>query len=315
MKAWDAVAHGWAVAGAIGFALVGAAFAGVRLWGLAALLWIAGAAWYRLQMDRWFRRGRLRKEPFPEAWRELLRERVGYYRSLPSERRAEFEEQVRYFLQEHRFVGLGGVEATDELRLLASASAVMLVFHRPGDEYPRISEVLFYPRSFDEDYRVRGEERTIIGQNTSYGSVLLSAPDLRRGFREEASPSHVGLHEFAHALDRQGDRWDGLPAALSGEAADAWGRRLEDERKSILEGRSSLCPYGASNEAEFFAVATETYFKTPDVMRRRNPEIFAILERFYGPLPIIREPPDPAPGKRRPETAGPPGPREPQPPS
>ena len=62
---------------------------------------------------------------------------------------------------------------------------------------------------------------------------------------------------------------------------------------------------------EFFAVATETYFKTPDVLRRRNPELFRILEGYYGPLPRIRPHPDPEPGKRRPDESGPAGRREP----
>lgn len=307
------MARRWALAGAVGFAVVAAACAGAQAFLLAGLFGAAAPAWYALLTERWRRRARLAAEPFPEAWRRVLQEQVGYYAALDPERRAAFERQVRWFAEEHRFAGVGGQEATEELKVLAAASAVMLVFARPGEEYPRIGEILFYPRPFDEEFRIRGADRPISGMNTSYGSVVLSAPDLVRSFRNDRQAFHVGLHEFAHALDRHGDRWDGLPPGLSGEAASEWGRRLEPEMASILAGKSSLCAYGASDPVEFFAVATETYFKTPDVMRRRNPEIFAILERFYGTLPEIRPQPDPSPGKRRPDAASPPGPREPKP--
>ena len=311
MKEWDRIAHGWAMAGAVGFVVLGAALAANGLWALAAAFGIAAPFWYQGLMGRWGRRRRLAKEPLPESWTRILEEKVGYYRALDGGRRAAFARQLSWFLAEHRFVGVAGQEATEELKVLAAASAVMLVFGRPGDEYPRISEILFYPRTFDEDYRTQGAERPISGQNTSYGAVLLSAPDLLRSFREGGGEAyHVGVHEFAHALDRQGDRWDGLPQGFSPEAASTWSRRLGQEMEAIRGGKSALCAYGASHEVEFFAVASETYFKTPDVLRRRNPEVFAVLEGYYGPLPTIPPQPDPVPGKRRPDDAPPPGPRE-----
>ncbi len=40
--------------------------------------------------------------------------------------------------------------------------------------------------------------------------------------------------------------------------------------------------YASTNEAEFFAVATETYFERPDELQRSLPELYAELRRFYG---------------------------------
>ena len=39
--------------------------------------------------------------------------------------------------------------------------------------------------------------------------------------------------------------------------------------------------YGATNEAEFFAVATEVFFEKPKQMRRELPELYEILRKFY----------------------------------
>jgi len=44
---------------------------------------------------------------------------------------------------------------------------------------------------------------------------------------------------------------------------------------------SALDPYAATNEAEFFAVATETYFLQPVELRADYPELFTVLQDFY----------------------------------
>ena len=42
-----------------------------------------------------------------------------------------------------------------------------------------------------------------------------------------------------------------------------------------------LDTYGATNPAEFFAVATETFFERPCELRAGHPELYAELKRFY----------------------------------
>jgi Mlc titration factor MtfA (ptsG expression regulator) len=46
-------------------------------------------------------------------------------------------------------------------------------------------------------------------------------------------------------------------------------------RKSVMRS------YGATNPAEFFAVATETFFEKPDQLRRKRPELFEELKGYY----------------------------------
>jgi Mlc titration factor MtfA (ptsG expression regulator) len=40
--------------------------------------------------------------------------------------------------------------------------------------------------------------------------------------------------------------------------------------------------YGATNEAEFFAVATESYFEKPRQMKKLLPDLYEELQSFYG---------------------------------
>jgi Mlc titration factor MtfA (ptsG expression regulator) len=51
-----------------------------------------------------------------------------------------------------------------------------------------------------------------------------------------------------------------------------------------------LRDYGATNEAEFFAVATESYFEKPRQMKTHAPDLYRELQEFYGGDPAGDEP-------------------------
>ena len=49
-----------------------------------------------------------------------------------------------------------------------------------------------------------------------------------------------------------------------------------------------LDAYGATDHAEFFAVATEAFFEKPREMCTRHPELYAVLGEYYGQDPAAR---------------------------
>jgi Mlc titration factor MtfA (ptsG expression regulator) len=55
------------------------------------------------------------------------------------------------------------------------------------------------------------------------------------------------------------------------------------------QGRpSSLDTYGATNPAEFFAVATESFFEAPVNLREQHPELYEELRLYYQQDPAAR---------------------------
>ena len=42
-----------------------------------------------------------------------------------------------------------------------------------------------------------------------------------------------------------------------------------------------LSKYGATNPAEFFAVATESFFEKPRQMKKRHPDLYEELRLYY----------------------------------
>jgi MtfA peptidase len=267
------------VAGAILGGALGAApgaFAGVALGSIAgALIWralTAGAV----------RRDRIRRAPFPDEWRRILEDRYDHYHRLPAALRARFESDVAVFLTETRITGIE-IEATLELRLLVAASAATLTAGWEGDHWEHLAEVLLYRRNFGRDYSFEASD--LAGQAHPWGTVILSVPALEDSFDDPDDGFHVGLHEFAHLLDVEQTRFDGVPRGLGPARAQEWLDLVDFEMDRLHRGKSLLDPYAGESPAEFLAVAVETFFERPLEMRERHREIYAVLRDYFGQDP------------------------------
>lgn len=252
---------------------------GAALGGLGGLL--VGLAAQRAAGRGAARRSAALAAPFPPDWRALLLDRYDHFERLDAAWRARFEDDVRLFLAQKRLTGVG-VEVDDELRLLVAASAVTLSAGWPDYEWDQLGEVLLYPDDFDRDYS-RGSERA--GEAHPWGTVILSVPALVESFEYPDDGFHVGLHEFAHLLDVERTHFDGIPVGLDGARAREWVDLAEREMARMLHGRSVFDDYGAHDPVEFLAVAVESFFEVPQAVRRRHPEVYAILSAYFGQDP------------------------------
>jgi Mlc titration factor MtfA (ptsG expression regulator) len=160
----------------------------------------------------------------------------------------------------------------------------MLLFGREDLDLPAGIDIVVYPDAFDDEYQVK-RKGEILGQAHAQGPVILSERALREGFARGADGQNVGVHEFAHMLDLEGARFDGTPAAMDGVAARAWAALAHREIARIARHRSILRQYGATNEAEFFAVASEAFFERPAALQEKHPELYQALREFYGQDP------------------------------
>jgi Mlc titration factor MtfA (ptsG expression regulator) len=241
-----------------------------------------GAALWRGLTARAARRERIRGQPFPEEWRRLLEERYDHYHRLPPGLRRRFEQQVALFLAEKRITGVE-VEASLELRLLVAASAATLTAAWEGDHWDHLAEVLLYRQDFGRDYSF--DEDDLSGQAHPWGTVILSVPALEESFDFPDDGFHVGIHEFAHLLDVDQTRFDGVPRGLDAARRREWLEVVDKEMDRLRRGKSVLDSYAAEDPVEFLAVAVETFFERPLALRQRHREVYAILRDYFGQDP------------------------------
>src|SRR5881227_3456657 len=118
------------------------------------------------------------------------------------------------------------------------------------------------------------------------GSLVLSWDAAKSGAHDPSDGKNVVLHEFAHQLDFEDFAADGVPNLRSRNDRLSWFRVMKMEfaalRAADETGVSTLLDtYGASNPAEFFAVATEAFFERPRALRRQHPKLYGEMERFF----------------------------------
>ena len=227
-------------------------------------------------------------QPFPPHWRSLLDEQLPLYRRLPAELRASLEPLVRGFLADIEFVGCQGFEITDEVRLIISTQACLLIVGYGLGAYEALRSVLVYPDEFvveerDEDEAgvVTEGERALSGQTFETARIILSWRDvLESGSGKDIY--NVVLHEFAHHLDHS------VGGTLSAPASnDVLEREYEALCDAVDRGEETLIdPYGAEHMEEFFAVATETFFEAPELLREWHPRLYDELRRVYRLNPV-----------------------------
>lgn len=236
---------------------------------------------------RALRRRRWMKRPLPDAWRAILEEHVPFYGWIPEAKRPRFEGMVQAFAHEKHFIPAAGMEIDDTVRVVISACAVRLVLHRDLSYFNRLTEIVVYPH----DYRHKDDDRRILGEAHHWGTVVLSWPAAIHGVGNPDDGHATAAHEFAHVLDRAGGAFDGTPVLDRFAAYAPWAEVMSDHFERLQRRgrkvRKVLRPYGATDEAEFFAVATESYFEKPRQMQEETPELYQEMQRFYGGHPAV----------------------------
>lgn len=217
------------------------------------------------------------------------------YARVPGDLRARLDGLTRAFIEEKEFIGCDGLQVSHGMRLTIAAQASLLVlgWRGPVGPYDQLRSVLVYPSQFivpeswhDEHGVVTEEQRVLAGQAFDAGRIVLSWEDV---LGRDGGPDayNVVIHEFAHYLDAEEGAMNGAPWLATAQARERWARVLGTEFAALREradrGEETLIDaYGAEDEAEFFAVATETFFEASRELADLHPALYAELAGFYG---------------------------------
>lgn len=250
----------------------------------------------------WFRehhRRNILAQPFPDAWLSFLTENVAHYALLTLEEQAELKQDIQVFCAEKCWEGVG-LDMTDEMQVTIAAQACILTLHREHDYYPNVESIILYPTGYQvkeiapQPGGILSETLSArLGEAWGNGPVVLSWADVQAGGRNDDDGRNVVLHEFAHKLDMRGGGANGVPRLDDDAEYDKWASVMHREYELLITDAehhhaSLLDPYGATNEAEFFAVSTECFFEKAVQMQQTHGSLYAVLRDFYRQDPAAR---------------------------
>jgi Mlc titration factor MtfA (ptsG expression regulator) len=240
-------------------------------------------------------RKELSKKPFPVEYTALLEKQLPFYKTLPDELKKRLHGKVLVFLDEVRFEGCGGLELDDEIRLTIAGQASMLLLNNEDSYYNIITTVLVYPSAYLAKQALPDgtikEESVRLGESWTTGTVVLAWDNVQQGIKNTNDGHDVVLHEFTHQLDQEDGSGNGAPILEGNSSYASWSRVLgkeykEHKKRTKKFKKTVMDRYGATNPAEFFAVATETFFEKPEQLQQKHPELFEELKNYYNIDPM-----------------------------
>ena len=258
-----------------------------------AVWWISSSQW-RLNRQR----SHVKSQPFPTPWRHILKKRFPYFKAMPTDLQLQLKKHIQVFIDEKQFVGCGGFDINDEVKVTIAAQACLLLLNRKTSYYPKLKQILVYPTAFIVEKNrtdiagVQSSQRNVLlGESWEYGKVVLSWNSTIAGAADPFDGSNVVIHEFAHQLDQEDGTANGAPPLRDITSYRSWSATLSQEFKQLQYCAQQHIPslfsyYGATNPAEFFAVISETFFERPMEFYQQHQKLYKELSQFYHLDPI-----------------------------
>lgn len=198
--------------------------------------------------------------------------------------KVKFEQRCLSFIQVTEFIG-HQLEVSNEDKLLIASGAVILAWGFERWHYVKVDSVILVPASFNENSEFGQQDSTIsglVGSHHLAGKMILSQAALHAGFSNDKDKRNVAIHEFAHLIDMADGECDGLPRQIVDAAfCLPWLNLVRQGIEDIDNKQSNIRQYGATNQAEFFAVLSEYFFEQPKMLKRKQPQLYDALQDFY----------------------------------
>jgi Mlc titration factor MtfA (ptsG expression regulator) len=245
------------------------------------------------------RRQRVRREIFEagfrEEWRKMCEARFRWWNRLDGNRRERLELLALELIATKKWEAARDFALTQEMMVVISVQAALLVLELPADSYRNVQAIIVHPTTLmlqgehsQVDGVVSDDPLPILGEANFNGPVLVAWDEVDSDSRHPRRGHNVVFHEFAHALDMLDGTTDGTPPLATREQFERWVEVCTHTYEQAVSGHGghSLDNYAGVNPAEFFAVATESFFSDPQTLKHEHSELYAVLEDFYRQDPL-----------------------------
>lgn len=248
------------------------------------------------------RREKLRAQPFLCEWEQALQDNVSLFQNLSVDEQVRVRRYVPVFVAEKHWEGCGGFTITPEVQATIGAQVAILTLGYDDEFFDHVQTILVYPDTYVAKHQSADEHGIVFegrspreGEAWYRGPVVLSWADLLADARRESDGGNLVLHEFAHQIDMlNGHRADGIPPLRSAAQFRRWSAVFRSAYEQLVADSEGgydtfFDPYGATDPAEFFAVATEAFFEQPRGLQYHHAELYDLFREFYRQDPAGRD--------------------------
>jgi Mlc titration factor MtfA (ptsG expression regulator) len=235
----------------------------------------------------------------PDEWEQIVDRHISSWPTFDRDERDTIEAHSDWLLRHKRWESARDFTLTDEMAVTIAVQASMLILGLSVDEYREVSAIVVHPSQMrshgtyagpvrgtvvDGDFPIHGEA------HGNRGPVLIAWDQAQAAGRYPGRGHNVVFHEFAHKIDMLDHFVDGTPPLAGRSNYDRWIAVCTEAYEALRTGedRPPLQPYGATNPAEFFAVATEAFLDVPIALAANEADLYDVLRDFYRQDPAAR---------------------------
>ena len=222
-------------------------------------------------------------KPLRPDRKAILKNHFFYYKQLSQKDQQKFEERVNRFLHSKRFIGRS-ITITEEMKVLTSATAVLLSFGLPMITLAHFDKILMYP----DEYYSRINRQYHLGEvNPRMGIIILSWKSFVHGFADNHDGRNLAFHEMAHAIHFENLIRNEEYDFLDSDMLLHWNKLAAQEIENIRTSSDHfLRDYAGTNQHEFFAVAIEYFFESGKQFQEQLPRLYKTMVLILNQDPV-----------------------------
>ena len=202
-----------------------------------------------------------------------------FYGRLSKKEKGYFEHRVACFIEDKTFIGRDELRIDDHVKVLISATAIMLTFGFRDFYIGLIDKIFVYPKPFysktNDDYH-KGEF------NPKLKSLVLSWEDFIHGYNIGDDNLNLGIHEFAHAIHLNSLKERDVSSTIFKDSFKELTEILSNSKpmRDKLIASRYFREYAYTNQFEFLAVLIEYFFETPVEFKTQFPSIYLKVKQM-----------------------------------
>ncbi|MFC0604086.1 zinc-dependent peptidase [Winogradskyella pulchriflava] len=235
---------------------------------------------YALKYKRpFFRNTFLFKNELTDKQLRILKSEFSFYNKLKEKEQAIFRHRLATFIKSKKFIGREGLVPNDEMKVLISATAVMLTFGFRNYLIELIDTILIYPKTY---YSQLNKTQHKGETNPQMRTMVFSWEDFKQGYHIGDDNLNLGIHEFGHAIHLNAASNSDISSIIFNEGFNDLVNYLQHHKivREDLIASKYFRAYAYTNHYEFFAVLLENFIETPLEFKNQFPRLYNYVKQM-----------------------------------